>query len=341
MSTFDKESHYYSGQGVVMVGERDATGRPKGLLPVGNVSSLTIAIEESVLEHKESQTGTRGIDKRISTETKATLSMVMESFIAKNLALALRADLTEKKAGSVTNEPVKMYIGKVVPLANIKVSTVVVERGAQALTLYTNDTTPYDYKLNAEAGSIEYNDTSIVNHVNLAAGGTAVTNVAVGNPTVITVASVPANFEVGGMAAVNGFAGAQAALLNAKAFKITAKTATTVSLDVDTTAQTITTGTATITADGEAIQADYAYEAQNVVDALTKGSEERFLRFEGLNTADGNKPVVVEIFKFQVDPLRELGLINEEITNFTLEGNVLADSLQASGSNYFKETLQR
>ena len=54
------DSHYYSGQGVLMIAERDAvTGKPLGFTPVGNVNALSIAVSTSKLEHKESQTGSR------------------------------------------------------------------------------------------------------------------------------------------------------------------------------------------------------------------------------------------------------------------------------------------
>src|SRR4051812_42166381 len=101
MSTFDGNNHYYSGQGVVMIGTRDpVTGAPQGLIPVGNVSDLKISISTNVIEHKESQTGQRGIDLRLTTETKAQLSMTMENFNSYNLGLALRGTSTKVAGGT-------------------------------------------------------------------------------------------------------------------------------------------------------------------------------------------------------------------------------------------------
>jgi hypothetical protein len=60
MATWDAVDHYYSGQGVVLLAERDAQGKPTGFVPVGNVSDLKITVSTSVLEHKESHTGQRG-----------------------------------------------------------------------------------------------------------------------------------------------------------------------------------------------------------------------------------------------------------------------------------------
>lgn len=267
MSTFDGNNHYYSGQGVVMVGDRNATsGKPEGLLPVGNVSDLKISIGTTVIEHKESQTGQRGIDLRLTTETKCTLSMTMENFIAANLATALRGASTAVTGATITGEAVSSKRGMVAPLAHMKVSAVTVKEGATTLTAYTNDTTTWDYKLNADAGSILLNDGSGIGVAGLT-GGTA---------------------------------------------------GAVVSLTVD-----------------------YTYATQNQIDALTLGTQEKFLRFEGLNTADTNAPVVIEVFKFSVDPLKELSMISDTVQQFVLEGNVLADPLRTSGSKYFRELTTR
>lgn len=69
--------------------------------------------------------------------------------------------------------------------------------------------------------------------------------------------------------------------------------------------------------------------------ALTEGVAEMAMRFEGLNTAEDNEPVVVEVFKFATDPLKELSLISDNFQQFVLEGSVLADSTKTTGSKFF------
>jgi hypothetical protein len=350
MSTFDGNNYYFSGQGVVMIGDRDATGKPKGLIPVGNVSALKLGLAATTLEHKESQTGNRATDLRLITELKSSLQMTIENFSSEGLANALTGGVTNLAAGSVTAEAPKLYAGKVIPLANIRVSAVVVSHGATALTLYTNETTPYDYMLNADAGSIKLNDgASVLQTANMTLGSTitAPTTVTVGSTTLLTWAAGPptevVNAGVGGYLSLNGFSGADAALLNLKAHKITAinTVAHTVTLATNTAGKTITIGTPLITADGEALDIDYSYTAQNRVDAMTVLSAEKYMRFEGLNTADGGNPVIVEVFRFIVDPLKELALIGEGIGPFVLDGNVLSDSMQVTGSKFFKVTMLR
>ena len=339
MSTFDGNNFYFSGQGVMLIGKRDIEGKAAGLEPVGNVSDLKISIATTSLEHKESQTGQRGIDLRLTTETKATLSATLENYVATNLQLALRGDLTEKTAGTVSAEAPKQYFGKISPLKYVSVNNLVVQRGAVTLTPYVNDATPYDYKSNLSAGSVLINDgAKTLLTANSTTGGVAPTAITVGADTTIVVANTA---KAGDRVALSGFAGADAALLNNKAHRIVTATATQIIIETDTVGKVITIGVPLAMFDGAALNIAYSYAGQNLIEALTQGAQERYLRFEGLNTADEFAPVVVEVFKFVVDPTKDLSLIGDGIGQFVLEGNVLADPLQTTGSKYFKQTLLR
>ena len=346
MSTWDGNNFYFSGQGVVLIGDRDeVTGKPKGLRSVGNVTDLSINITTENLEHQESQTGQRSIDLRLTTQTNAELAATLENFNAENLKLALRGDTSQQDAASVADEEVLFYAGKVTPVDNVKLSNLVVDDGVTPLTLYVDDDNPWDYKANLEAGSILFNDGSEQLQDQLPDFGEAITALTVGTTTVITFASVPSYAEVGGKASpgnitwtvnpTNGQTGE-------RAFDILAIDTglNQVTLDWDTSGGTY--GSAgDVLFDGFPFEANYDFETHQKVDALTQGSKERYLRFEGLNTADGLKPVVVEVFKFVVDPLAAFALISNEIQQFELSGNVLADSLRDTGSKFFKVSLLR
>lgn len=250
-------SNYYSGQGVVMIGPRDTAGtsaKPGGLLEVGNVSELKLSVNTSTVEHKETTTGARAIDLRLTTEIKANLMMTIENFSAKNLAQALRGKSAAVTTGTVTAEAVKAYPGFIMPLAHIKVSAVVIKTtGGSPVTLTVDD----DYSVNLEAGSIKW--------------------------------------------------------LEGGANSLTA---------------------------GQEVTVAYSYAAQNKVEALTEPMPTIWMRFEGLNTADTNKPVVIDVFKFSTDPLKELDLIGDKVNAFALEGTILADLSQPSGqSRYFATRL--
>lgn len=336
---WDNTDYYFSGQGVVLIGARDAAGNPAGLVPVGNVSGLKISVATSVIEHKESKTGARAIDLRMTTETKASLSMTVEHFDSTGLALALRGSSTEKASASVVAEAVKGYWGKITPLTNMGVSAVAVKRGATTLTAYVNDATAYDYKVNPEGGSFKLNDGSVTAlSANATIGGVVPSAVTVGATTSVTVANTAV---AGSYVALSGFAGADAALLNNKAHYVVSATPTGVVLGTNTSGKTITVGTPLAVFDGGALTVDYTYSSQFLVDPLVYGSQERWMRFEGLNTADNNNAVVVDIFRFLIDPLKELSLIGDTINNFVLDGNVLADSSRSTGSKFFRQMMTR
>jgi hypothetical protein len=337
---WENTDYYFSGQGVVLLGDRDSSGNPAGLSPVGNVSSLKITVTTSVLEHKESKSGQRAIDLRLTTETKAALSLTVENFNSRNLADSLRGSFTQKSGAAIVAEAIKGYWGKITPLNNMKVSAVAVKRGATTLSAYVNDATPYDYKLNADNGSIMLNDGSATAlTANATTGGLVPTNVAVGATTSITVTAP--TIAVGQYVAVSGFAGADAAVLNAKAHRVATNSGTVITVETDTLGKTITVGTPLLVADGGALTVDYTYAGQFLVDPLTLGAPEKWMRFEGLNTADNNAPVTVDIFRFLTDPLKELMLIGDTVNNFVLDGNVLADSGRTSGSKFWRQMMVR
>lgn len=98
----------------------------------------------------------------------------------------------------------------------------------------------------------------------------------------------------------------------------------------------IPTGGGAIT-DGENLHVTLDHGGFSKMDAFTKTSLEKYLRFEGLNTID-NKTVIVDIFKASIDPLTGFGLINEELGSFDLSGTILFDALQAGDSKFFSQT---
>lgn len=80
------------------------------------------------------------------------------------------------------------------------------------------------------------------------------------------------------------------------------------------------------TAIGTAFEVDYTYKAKDIVPMFRDTQVERFVRFAGLNTANSNKPVTVELYRVVFDPASSLDLINDELAQFELNGSVLYDS---------------
>jgi hypothetical protein len=59
---------------------------------------------------------------------------------------------------------------------------------------------------------------------------------------------------------------------------------------------------------------------------LHAGAARAFLRLEGINTAQGNAKVLVELYRVAFDPLKEISFISDEYNKFELEGSLLADT---------------
>lgn len=82
----------------------------------------------------------------------------------------------------------------------------------------------------------------------------------------------------------------------------------------------------------EPFKVDYAYGAAQVTALFTQPLPERWVRFEGLNTADGNREVVIDLYRVAINPAKELSVITDALLKFELSGQVLADTLKpASG----------
>lgn len=51
-----------------------------------------------------------------------------------------------------------------------------------------------------------------------------------------------------------------------------------------------------------------------------------WLRFDGIDTADGNKRVIIDLYKISVNPTKELGMITEDLGQLPFTAAVLADT---------------
>jgi len=71
--------------------------------------------------------------------------------------------------------------------------------------------------------------------------------------------------------------------------------------------------------------ASYGYGVATEIGIFTQALPERYLRLEGVNTAQGNAKVLVELYRVAFDPLKEISFISDEY-KFELEGSLLADS---------------
>jgi hypothetical protein len=159
-------NYYYSGQGSLYAAVRNSTtGKPEGFTRIGNVPELSLDIEVSNFEHKESETGARGLDLIINKERKGKFTFKIESITLENLALGLMGSTSAITGATVSDEAHKVYLGKRSALAHPDVSAVTITAGVTPLVAGT------DYTLDAKNGAIIWPDTATTN----ATEGAAVT----------------------------------------------------------------------------------------------------------------------------------------------------------------------
>jgi hypothetical protein len=148
------QSHYYSGQGRLIIGERDPlTGKSISLRQIGNCTALEVTVQTTKTDHKESQSGERAIDLTLVTEKSATFNVTCESISLENLVMGLWGSITTGLAATVVDESHEIAKGGFIALDAQNVSAVVVE---------TDETTPVtlvlntDYTLDPDFGTIQF-----------------------------------------------------------------------------------------------------------------------------------------------------------------------------------------
>lgn len=145
---------YFNGQGKVYLGLRDAGGNPLALKWVGNTPKFEITLNEDVLEHKESYSGNRLTDVRLTRELTAGVSLTLEDLSADNLNLLLWGASVTQGTSAVTNDAISgatIAVGETYLLDDQDVAALVITDSTgspKTLTLGTN------YETNLKTGQI-------------------------------------------------------------------------------------------------------------------------------------------------------------------------------------------
>jgi starvation-inducible outer membrane lipoprotein len=82
------------------------------------------------------------------------------------------------------------------------------------------------------------------------------------------------------------------------------------------------------------LKATYSYGATQSVAMFTAPIKEVAIRFEGVNTAENNEKVLVEVYRVAVDSAKELDLITDSNGRLSLEGEVLIDPAKPFDAQY-------
>lgn len=136
----------YIGVGQVFVGGR----------PVGNVSTLTFAVQSETRELRDYQNPGGGTANSLDRITSVEVTMAMRDFVAENLALATNGAVSDVTSGSATDESHTATLDQLIRLDNMDPSSVVVTSDPSGTT-YTEGT---DYEVNA-AGVVPLSGGSI------------------------------------------------------------------------------------------------------------------------------------------------------------------------------------
>lgn len=146
---------YFNGQGKVYLGTRDADGNAQAMLWVGNAPAFKFGLEETVTEHKESYSGSRLTDVRLTTEIKSTVEMTLEQLDANNLNVMLFGTSVSQASGSVSAYALEgsatPAVGQVYLFSDQDVSSVVITDSTGTPKTLTSGT---NYELDAKAGMI-------------------------------------------------------------------------------------------------------------------------------------------------------------------------------------------
>lgn len=88
--------------------------------------------------------------------------------------------------------------------------------------------------------------------------------------------------------------------------------------------------------DGSEIKVSYSYSAQKVIEALTEGVTDYTLNFDGINDADNNSPVVVDLWRLRPAIVKTIDLIGDNYATLEVDGQLLLDPTQtATGASKF------
>lgn len=93
--------------------------------------------------------------------------------------------------------------------------------------------------------------------------------------------------------------------------------------------------------DAQALKVDYTFASYHKVEAMTTGAITLELHFDGLNEANSNKPVIVDIYRAQLSPTKALSLLGDKFADLQIDAEVLKDPTKtgAGVSQFFRAKL--
>ena len=331
---------YFMGQGKCYIAPRVANGAIAGAYTyVGDVSQLQLTANQKFDDIEESVSGNRLVAAHIPNGLSFASKMVCEQWSAQNLLMATYGGgRNPVAAGTVVAEVVRSYAGpnagasgSMVPLANPGISSVVAVLGGAAtavgsVVVNAKGTSSLAAGTRVTCGLV--GNTSSVAPVIVAVIGNdgtgGVDHYEVTTPGTSTV--LPTSLTVAGVTGPTQY-------INAGAVSLVANTD--YSVDGPNGAITALPGSqklplgymADVT--GVPVSVNYSYAAySSAIEGILTGNgiQEYAVRLHGLNTANGNSPVIVTLWRFSMNLAKTLDFIASKHGTLDLDGMLLPDS---------------
>lgn len=298
----------YAGQGVVRAADLDVNNLPLGFKDLGNVMQLALGTAVERRQKREMRTGKQHLLKSQVRQITQSITMMLDSFASDNLKRFYYGGVDTLNGATITNEIVTGRPGLGVQLSRINLSSFTSLTNAGATVTYTRDTGavnpgPFAVTFDPDtdtfalgAGSAPGNGTRVQLAGTLPSGFSTATNYYV-------IGSSGASFQLsatqGGSAILSTQAGSGITYNLFFDYKVNLKSGM-----IDFPVGTLIT-------DGQSLRANFVAGASELIKPFTDVSKPIYLLFEGLNTAQGDTPVIVECFKFVPNPPSTWEFINE------------------------------
>ncbi len=149
---------YFSGQGKINIGPRNADGTPGPLRWVGD-ATLEFGFTPNETKFAENWTGTRGTGLTLTGDTDATLTLTFLQFNDENFKIATRGTTQTQSVTPVVGKTIAtdaLKVGDILSLGAFDVSAVAIKDSTSGTPITMTE--GVTYKLNAKFGSIEILD---------------------------------------------------------------------------------------------------------------------------------------------------------------------------------------
>lgn len=330
---------YFMGQGKCYVAPRITNGAIAGAYGyVGDVSALQLTANQKFDDIEENVSGNRLVAAHIPAGLSMAAKLMCEQWSANNLIKATYGGgRLPVAAGTVSGEALRAFagpaasLGSLVPFANPGVSSVVATltgAGTAVGSVVPNAKGTSALAAGTRVTCTNVGNTSTVQPVVVAVIGNdgtgGVDHYEVTTPGTSTV--LPTSFTIPGVSGATQYinAGGVSLVLN-----------TDYTLNTGVGSMLIKPGSTKVglgemvDITGTPISVNYTYAAYNAaIEAILTGNgiQEYAVRFEGLNTANGNAPVIITLWRFSMNLAKTLDFIASKHGSLDLDGMLLPDT---------------